>query len=344
MNEETMTAMDVVMLKTDELGPNPWNRRVFDEPGLEDLAGSLRVSGVLEPLIVRLSGKESPRFEICSGNRRWLAAQRAEIREIPCQVRPMSDGEVRSMNLITNVQREEISVLEKARMVKETMDEGAMTVAEVATLLGKGPTWVSDLLRSLTLPPAVKAALGHPGVSQRALNAVASLPNEQAQLSLAQEVKAGTLPVDGVEQRVRQLLIGRKVSHAKRLKRNERILKSGGTQPAEPGHTVADAAVLPPEEISVSPVMPEHPAVTEPAKPVDPEWTTRFLDAAKDQIADRHLSGRGHVTRFLRDELNRRWKTGRLTIILQGILILAACITAWRFGSAVLGAIFDFVS
>src|SRR5438552_983673 len=101
------------LIPIDQLKPNPWNRAIFDPAALKELAGSIKAVGVLEPLVVRpMDGG----YEIASGNRRWLAAREAGVKELPCVVKELADGDIQDMNLVANIAREGVPVLEQARM------------------------------------------------------------------------------------------------------------------------------------------------------------------------------------------------------------------------------------
>ena len=101
-----------VSLPLAKMQSNRWNRKSFDERSLLELSGSIKIKGLIEPLIVRLLA--DGRYEIVSGERRWKAAQMAGLTEVPCLIREFTDDEVQDLNLVCNIQREDIPALEKA--------------------------------------------------------------------------------------------------------------------------------------------------------------------------------------------------------------------------------------
>ena len=151
MNQEQVT------LPLPKLHPNRWNRKNFDDKGLVELSNSIKEKGVLEPLIVRAMPDES--YEIVSGGRRWVAAHMAGYTEVPCIVKDLKDDDVQDMNLVCNIQREDISALEKARMVKARMESSQLSQVQIAAKLGKTPDWVSDVLKVLDLPEVMQRIL-----------------------------------------------------------------------------------------------------------------------------------------------------------------------------------------
>jgi ParB family chromosome partitioning protein len=138
------------------LRPSPLQpRRRFDEAELEALAQSLRERGVLQPLLVRPAGGGVPGYEIVAGERRWRAAQRAGLHEVPVVVRDFSDRETLEVALIENLQRADLSPLEEAKAYRRLMDEFAHTQEALAEAVGRSRSHVANTLRLLGLPAEV---------------------------------------------------------------------------------------------------------------------------------------------------------------------------------------------
>jgi ParB family chromosome partitioning protein len=138
------------------LHANPNNpRKSFKEEDLEDLSRSIREKGVLQPIVVRTKD-EATRFEIVAGERRWRAAQRAGVHEVPVIVRELSDGEALEVALIENIQRADLNALEEARAYQQLMDQFAYTQQQLADSLGKSRSHIANTLRLQSLPAEIK--------------------------------------------------------------------------------------------------------------------------------------------------------------------------------------------
>src|SRR5579872_1393109 len=137
----------------EKVQPNPWNRKTFDPVALQELTGSIKNNGIKEPLIVRPKGDC---YEIASGNRRWLAAKEARLKEVPCYVQDLSDEQVAEDNIELNIQREDVSPLELARMVHEYAEKFGKTQEQTAQKFGKSRPWVTELVGFLALSTDVR--------------------------------------------------------------------------------------------------------------------------------------------------------------------------------------------
>lgn len=148
----------VLSLPIDRLFPNPSQpRRQFDQPALDELANSIRAKGILQPLIARPG--TGGRFEIVAGERRWRAAQIAQLHEVPVLVRDLDDAEVMEVAIIENIQRADLNVLEEAGGIRQLMDRFGHTQEMIASALGKSRSHIANLLRLLSLPPDVQGYL-----------------------------------------------------------------------------------------------------------------------------------------------------------------------------------------
>lgn len=142
------------------LAPSPLQpRRHFAEGELDALAESIRARGVMQPLLVRPVAGEPQRYEIIAGERRWRAAQRAGLHELPVVPYALSDRETLEVALLENVQRQDLSPIEEADGYRRLIDEFGHTQAELASALGKSRSHIANLLRLLALPPAVRSLL-----------------------------------------------------------------------------------------------------------------------------------------------------------------------------------------
>jgi ParB family transcriptional regulator, chromosome partitioning protein len=134
-------------------------RRVFDPDEIEGLADSIRTQGVLQPILVRRLSSEPPRYELVAGERRWRAAQAAQLHEIPAVVKDLSDREALEAALVENIQRQDLSPLEEAEAYKRLVDEFGHTQDVIGQALGKSRAHVANTIRLLALPPQVKEML-----------------------------------------------------------------------------------------------------------------------------------------------------------------------------------------
>jgi ParB family transcriptional regulator, chromosome partitioning protein len=148
----------VVPIET--IRPSPFQpRRRFGEEELEGLAQSIREKGIVQPLLVRPLADADADFELVAGERRWRAAQRAGLHEVPIVIRPLGDSEVLEIALIENLQREDLSPLEEAEAYSRLLKDFGRSQAELATAVGKSRSHVANTLRLLSLPPPVRRHL-----------------------------------------------------------------------------------------------------------------------------------------------------------------------------------------
>ena len=178
--------------------PNPSQpRRHFDEQAMAELAASIAERGVLQPILLRSVGDD---FEIVAGERRWRAAQKAQLHLIPAIVRELDDEASAEIALIENVQREDLSAIEEAEGYDKLIKSYGHTQEVVAKLVGKSRSHVANLLRLLDLPESVRQMLLRGDISMGHGRAIASSPNAEA---LARDIVANGLSVRQAEDRAR---------------------------------------------------------------------------------------------------------------------------------------------
>jgi len=147
-------------LPTAYLRPNPRNpRRAFDSADLDDLAASVREKGVVQPILVRPMADAINTYEIIAGERRWRAAQKAGLHEVPVVVHEASDKEALELAIIENVQRTDLNPIEEAHGYQQLIDEHGYSAPELARVIGKSRPHVVNTLSLLKLPEAVQAYL-----------------------------------------------------------------------------------------------------------------------------------------------------------------------------------------
>ena len=139
-----------------DLSRNPYQPRIyFDEDKINDLSASIKQNGVIQPIAVRRSSNKSSKYEIIAGERRWLAAQKAGLHEVPIIVLDLTDSESLEVAIVENIQREDLNSVEEAKGYKRLMDEFRYDQEKIAKLMSKSRSHISNTLRLLTLPTDV---------------------------------------------------------------------------------------------------------------------------------------------------------------------------------------------
>jgi ParB family chromosome partitioning protein len=189
----------------DLLEPNRHQpRRIMDDAKLEELAQSIRGSGIIQPIVVRRRGEGA--YEIVAGERRWRAAQRAGLLKVPVLIRDVPDDKRLELALIENVQREDLNSIEAARAYKRLADEFQLTQLEIASAVGKDRATVANYQRLLSLPAEVQADVATGVLSMGHARALVALPDASAQRRAARDVRARELSVRETELLVKKSL------------------------------------------------------------------------------------------------------------------------------------------
>jgi ParB family chromosome partitioning protein len=174
-------------------------RRHFDPDALAELAASIAARGVIQPVIVR--PRSHGRYQLVAGERRWRAAQQAQLHEIPALIRDLGDRDVMALALIENVQREDLNPIEEARAYQRLADSEGLTQAEIAGMVEKSRSHVANLQRLLSLPDGVIAHLEAGRLSMGHARALIGHENAEA---LADQAVANKLSVREVEKLARE--------------------------------------------------------------------------------------------------------------------------------------------
>ncbi|MFK7745014.1 MAG: ParB/RepB/Spo0J family partition protein [Roseobacter sp.] len=188
------------MIPIEQISANPEQpRKRFAEGDLDDLTASIKEKGVIQPLIVRSIA--AGQYEIVAGERRWRAAQRAQLHEVPVVVRSFTDVEVLEVAIIENIQRADLNPIEEAAGYRQLMDRFGHTQEKMAEALGKSRSHIANLLRLLNLPEAVLEMVR--GGDLSAGHARALIPADDP-LKLAQQIIKGGLSVRAAEALVKK--------------------------------------------------------------------------------------------------------------------------------------------
>ncbi|MCL2657857.1 MAG: ParB/RepB/Spo0J family partition protein [Betaproteobacteria bacterium] len=191
-------------LALDKLRPGKYQPRTrMDVGSLEELAASIRVQGVMSPILVRPVNDGG--YEIIAGERRWRAAQIAELAEVPVLIRDIPDDAALAMSLIENIQREDLNPLEEALGIQRLIDEFGMTHQQAADAVGRSRPATSNLLRLLSLSEPVRELLMAGDIEMGHARAVLALQGAQ-QIMLANQVVAKRLSVRETEKAVQTAL------------------------------------------------------------------------------------------------------------------------------------------
>lgn len=190
------------LIPIEQIAPNPDQpRRRFTPEQLDDLAASIREKGVIQPLIVRPSDKQGARYEIVAGERRWRAAQMAQLHEVPALVRDYSDTEALEVAIIENIQRADLNAIEEAAGYRDLMERFGHTQEKLAEALGKSRSHIANMMRLLTLPADVQDLLQEGKLTAGHARALITAPDPSA---LAKQVVAKGLSVREVERMAKQ--------------------------------------------------------------------------------------------------------------------------------------------
>jgi ParB family chromosome partitioning protein len=187
----------------DLLTPNPLQPRGhWDETRLDELAASIKTHGVIQPIVVRRSGKA---FEIIAGERRWRAAQRAGLLRAPVVIRDVPDERLLEVALIENIQREDLNPIDEAQAYQRLIDEFALTQEAIAAAVGKDRSSVSNYLRLLKLPDSIRQQVASGALSMGHARAILGADAEALQVQAAEQVVAKGLSVRDTEALVRRM-------------------------------------------------------------------------------------------------------------------------------------------
>jgi len=153
---ETKTEININKISISDLVSNKFQpRKIFDEESLQDLTNSVKQRGIIQPIIVRKSDNRNSKYEIIAGERRWLAAQKAGLHEVPVVITNVDDLKSLEFAIIENVQRNDLNAIEEARGYQRLIEEFSYDQERVAQFIGKSRSHIANFLRLLSLPDAV---------------------------------------------------------------------------------------------------------------------------------------------------------------------------------------------
>lgn len=194
---------NVADISIDEIEANPYQPRTeFDQERLRDLADSIRIHGVIQPITVRWIAPQQ--YQLIAGERRWRASRLAGLNTLPAYVRTANDQEMLEMALIENIQRENLNPIEIALNYQRLLSECELTHNDLAIRLGKGRTTITNFLRLLKLPPDIQAGMRLQQITMGHARALIEIDEVEAQLSIYKQIIENEWSVRQVENAVKQ--------------------------------------------------------------------------------------------------------------------------------------------
>jgi len=153
---ETKSEININKLSISDLVSNKFQpRKIFDEDSIQDLTNSIKERGIIQPIIVRKSSNDNSKYEIIAGERRWLAAQKAGLHEVPVVITEVDDLKSLEFAIVENVQRNDLNAIEEARGYRRLIEEFSYDQEKVAQFIGKSRSYIANFLRLLSLPESV---------------------------------------------------------------------------------------------------------------------------------------------------------------------------------------------
>ncbi len=205
---------DVVVLKTSMIEPNREQpRKKFDEEALEELSASIKQYGIIQPIVVC---KKDDYYQIIAGERRWRAAKKAGLKEVPVVIKEYSEKEIAEISLIENIQREDLNPIEEAQSYKKLIDDYKLTQDELAKRVSKSRTVITNAMRLLKLHEEVQKMLVDGALSAGHARALLGIENKEKQLKLAKDIVEKSLSVRQTEDLVKDLSEGKKKKDTKK--------------------------------------------------------------------------------------------------------------------------------
>ena len=211
---------DTLKLAISELSRNPYQpRQIFNERKLEELSNSIKKNGIIQPIAVRVNKSDQNKYEIVAGERRWLAAQKAGLNEVPVTILDLSDVESLEVAIVENIQRDDLNPIEEARAYKRLFDEFKYDHESISKLMSKSRSHISNTLRLLTLPKDVIGMIEEGSLSSGQARPLIGMANATI---IAEEIVSKNYSARKVE----YLVKSKKSSNYKAKTPNVNILKA----------------------------------------------------------------------------------------------------------------------
>ena len=229
--EEVQPHEKEIEIAVSDIIPNPLQpRKTFDADKLAELTESIKEHGVIQPLIVRKNGAK---YEIVAGERRWRAAKTAKLKTVPVIVREYDNAKMAEIALVENIQRHDLNAIEEAEGIKRLMNEFGFNQEQAAKKIGRSRTAVTNILRLLNLPAAVREAVSRETLTMGQVRPLLSLENAQEQEKLARIIAEQGLSARAVEEIVKKIKNGEEITFendAEKTKKEKAARKNKKTE------------------------------------------------------------------------------------------------------------------
>lgn len=214
--EDDLSKGSIIELDIDSIESNKEQpRKTFEKESLEELVNSIRLYGILQPIVVR---KKDNKYEIIAGERRWRAAKEANLEKVPCIIKEADDTQALKLALIENIQRENLNPIEEAYAYKTLIDEYNLTQEEVAQALGKSRSYIANTLRLLNLDEEIIDYISQGKITSGHGKALLGVKSKKDRLKLAKEIVEKNLNVREAEKMASK--ISSKKSKEKSVEKN----------------------------------------------------------------------------------------------------------------------------
>jgi ParB family chromosome partitioning protein len=208
-------AEELLQVPVDQIDPNPLQARtIFQTDRLQELSQSIKVNGVIQPLVVRRRGG---RYQLVAGERRWRAAKMSGLTRVPVVVQELSDEQLLEVTLIENIQREDLTAIEVARAFDRLVKELNLSHEEIASRTGKDRTTITNTLRLLRLPGDIQQLLTEHRLSMGHARAILGLPTVELQRQVAEKASSQGLSVRQVERLIQRMTESREPKSAEEV-------------------------------------------------------------------------------------------------------------------------------
>ena len=196
------TDTSVVKLDINLIIPNKYQpRKVFDDKALESLAESIKQYGIINPILVR---SKDDKYEIIAGERRYRAAKKIGLTEVPVIIKNASEQQMAELALIENIQRQSLSPIEEAKSYEEIMRIGNQTQSTLATKVGKSQSFIANKIRLLSLPEEIQDALANKQISERHARSLLNISEKEKQLEILATIINEKLTVKETDQLIKE--------------------------------------------------------------------------------------------------------------------------------------------
>ncbi len=202
-----MSTEEMIEIDIDLIEPNSFQPRTnFNEERLEELAQSIRSNGVIQPLLVRKISSE--KYQLVAGERRWRAAQRANLQKVPCVVKEIPEDKMLELALIENIQRQELNAIEEAYAYKRLIETLEITQEALAQRVGRDRTFITNYLRLLRLPEDIQHLVESEKLSMGHARALLGIDDPNIQRKLAKNIVDRGLSVRQTERAIKEIIEG----------------------------------------------------------------------------------------------------------------------------------------